>query len=116
MKRRLLVLVLLCAPVAVAAQSAYYAFEQITVAGTAIGFTTATISQGNGHAQANKAVCRLETAQIRFRVDGTAPTSSVGTLLEVGDILTLTDPVEMQQFKAIRTGSTSGLLDCSYRN
>lgn len=119
MRQRLRWIVLLAAlavPATVIAQNPAFQFEQITVAASSIGFTSATIQAGNGHPQMNKAVCRLETAQIRFRVDGTAPTSSVGTLLEVGDILTLTDPNELQQFRSIRTGATSGLLDCAYRN
>jgi hypothetical protein len=38
------------------------------------------------------ATCRLETAEIRYQVDGTAPTTTVGTLLEVGDVLTAQRP------------------------
>ncbi len=58
---------------------------------------------------------RLETAQIRFTLDGsTAPTTTVGRLLEVGEILTLESVEEMEAFAAIRTGGTSGVLDVEY--
>jgi hypothetical protein len=58
---------------------------------------------------------RLETAQIRFTLDGsTAPTTTVGRLLEVGEILELESVEEMQAFAAIRTGATSGVLDIEY--
>lgn len=64
------------------------------------------------------AVCaalRLETAQIRFTLDGTTPdTSTAGTLLEVGEMLALESRAELSAFKAIRTGSTSGVLQVEY--
>lgn len=79
-------------------------FEQITVAGSAIGVTAAIVAGMSG--------CgfRLETAQIRWRIDA-APTASVGTVLEVGDVLTLTRIEDAQRVKFIRTGTTSGLLN-----
>jgi hypothetical protein len=54
--------------------------------------------------------CRLETAQVRWRIDA-SPTASVGTPLEVGDVLTLSRLEDIQRIKFIRTGSTSGLLN-----
>jgi hypothetical protein len=58
---------------------------------------------------------RLETAQIRFTLDGsTAPTTAIGRLMEVGEILTLESIEEMEAFAAIRTGGTSGVLDIEY--
>lgn len=92
----------------------YYAFEQVTVANTAIGLTSATISQGGGHKQVVAASCRIETAEVRYRFDGTAPTSTVGALLEPGDTIVLTDAVAMKQLQFIRTGSTSATASCSY--
>lgn len=90
----------------------YVAFEQITVAGTSIGFTAAAITP-SGSPEASVAACRLETAQIRWRIDGQAPTSSVGTLLEIGDTVVISGHDSMVRFRAIRTGS-SGTLDCTY--
>ena len=82
-------------------------FETITVAGTAIGATTATAQK------ANYAVFGpLETAQVRWRDDGTAPTSTVGHLLEIGQVLTYDGPI--LGIKFIRTGGVSGTLPCSY--
>lgn len=95
----------------------YIASEQITVAATAIGFTTSKITPngGPGQAQAVTAICRLETAEIRYTNDGTTtPTSSVGTLLEIGDVLTVQGHDVLVNFKAIRTGGSSGQLDCTY--
>jgi len=53
----------------------------------------------------------LETAQIRFTLDGTAPTTSTGVLLEIGQNLTLTGSTQISNFKAIRTGVSSGVLN-----
>lgn len=91
----------------------YVAFEQITVANTAIGFTAARITPA-GFNQATLATCRLRTAQVSYTVDGTTPTTTVGTLLEVGDTLTVAGHDLLVLFRAIRTGATSGQLDCSY--
>src|SRR5688572_3988262 len=50
----------------------YVAFEQITVAGTAIGFTATLITPaGRPESNATVASCRLRTAQISFTYSGT---------------------------------------------
>lgn len=91
----------------------YIAFEQVTVANTAIGFTAGKINPA-GQNQATLAVCRLETAEIRYTLDGTTPTSSVGTLMEIGDMLAVQGNDVLRKFSAIRTGGSSGQLDCTY--
>lgn len=90
----------------------YVAFEQITVAGSSIGFTAASITP-SGLPEATIATCRLETAQIRWRIDGQAPSSTVGTQMEIGDTLVITGHDSLVRFRSIRTGS-SGQLNCTY--
>ncbi len=52
----------------------------------------------------------LETGQIRYTMDGTAPNATtIGHILDVGQPLILTHG-DIQNFKAIRTGSNSGTL------
>ncbi len=85
-----------------------YAFESVTVAASAVGLTAATYDDST------KAEITLETAQIRVRKDGTDPTSSEGHLVEVGDIIVLNSAADLATFKAIRTGSTSGVLKVTY--
>lgn len=115
MKHRLVTVALVLACSASLGAWTYIGFEQITVAGTAIGFTAAKIDgTGGAHPQATMAVCRNETAQIRYTTDGTTPTSTVGTQLEIGDWLGLTGYDQLSNFRAIRTGSTSGKLNCTY--
>lgn len=96
----------------------YIAFEQITVDNTAGGksFTAAKVEPdgSGGGRQADTAVCRLETAEIRYTTDGTTVTSAVGTLLEPNDVLTISGHDSIMRFRAIRTGGTSGQLDCTY--
>ena len=82
--------------------------QALTVDSTAGGVTLTIPSRAVG------ANCRLETAQIRFTLDGTAPTTTVGTLLEIGEILDLHGQDELNGFKAIRTGGTSGTLQVEY--
>jgi hypothetical protein len=79
-------------------------FESITVAATAVGLSSATYS--------GKQACefRLETAQVRYRFDGTDPTSAEGVLLEVGDVVSIPNIAAARQTKFIRTGATSGTL------
>jgi len=83
-------------------------YESITVADSAIGLTAAK------YLDAEHAEMTLETAQIRFRLDGTDPTSSEGHLVEVGDVITLNSAAQISDFSAIRTGSTSGVLKVTY--
>lgn len=93
----------------------FMTFEQLTV-NTAVGFTSGKIAPNGAtnDPQATLAACRLETAEIRWTIDGTTPTSSVGTLLEPGDWLTVTGFDSISRFRAIKTGATNGQLDCTY--
>lgn len=51
----------------------------------------------------------LETAQIRFRGDGTAPTTSEGQPMEIGQTIVLSES-ELAQMQFVRTGGTSGVI------
>ena len=84
------------------------AFESVTVDDTADILTAAT------YGTSKRALLTVETAQIRFRLDGTAPTSSVGHIANAGDQIVLASNGDIANFKAIRTTSTSATLRCSY--
>ena len=88
-------------------------FEQITVANTAIGFTTAKITPASGNPM-NRATCYLETAEIRYTVNGTTPTSTVGMIWAVNTEKTLVGHDVLVAFRGIRDSGTSGQLDCTY--
>ncbi len=81
-------------------------YESLTVTDTAGGLTRPS-------GAAKSYVGRVETADIRYRGDGTAPTSAEGVLLQVGDIFVLNDS-EIERTKFIRKGSTSGVIRGHY--
>lgn len=108
-----LVLFLTIATASVTEAYRYIAFEQVTIGASAIGFTALKITPV-GLPQASHGLCRLETAQIRFTYDGTTPTASVGELWEIGEERQFNGHDVLSQFLGIRTGGTSGQLDCHY--
>lgn len=91
-----------------------YAYEAITVSSTAIGFTAAKLSSAESlYGRGIKEVLvTVETNPIRFTVDGTTPTSTVGHLLNAGDIYTCNGE-DATKFLAIRTGSDAS-IKCTY--
>ncbi len=82
-------------------------FETLTVAGSSVGLAAATLD-----GQQNWAFISVETAAIRFRLDGTAPTSTVGHPANPGDTITLWDD-ELEKFRAIRSTGVSATLTIS---
>jgi len=117
--RRCLVGVLVACALVGSAYAAFYDFEQITIDATANGkgFTASKITP-NGQPLMTFAQCRLRTAEISYSwADPSKITvsSTVGTLLEVGEFLTFVSREEMTNFRAIRTGAVSGQLDCTYK-
>ncbi len=86
-------------------------FETITVAATAIGFTALKLA---ADPKIKQAILTLETASIRYRIDGTNPTSSVGHLMQAKSSLVLEGFSQLNNFKAIRTGGTSGSFSVTF--
>lgn len=112
MKRLFFVLVLLALTVPLSAQWRYVAnVPDITVAATAIGITDSYVN-GQGHVQANVGSCIVSTAEVRYTIDGTTPTSSYGYVAGIGAQIPLDGNDIVSAFRAIRTGSTSALLSC----
>ena len=86
----------------------FSAFEALTVSDSSVGFTTATF--------ANRSLVFLtcEDAAVRFRLDGTAPTSAVGHELEVGDTLELDSEHQLENVRFIRRNGVDATLQCAY--
>lgn len=57
----------------------------------------------------------VETGNVRFRTDGTAPTATEGHLLYIGDVLTIEGLTDILNFKAISTTSGTSTLRISYK-
>lgn len=81
-------------------------FQQLVVGAAAVALTLPAKSPA-----ANVVQIVVETNDVRYRDDGTAPTAAVGVLLKVGSILTYDGPLGAIQFIQVTAGAT---LDCAY--
>lgn len=108
-KVRRLLLVAMVLALAVCVQADVVTYESITVAASSIGFTSTTITP-LGLPQKERCVGRLETGEIRYRVDGTDPTTTEGILVEPLEVIEITRHEFLFKFRAIRTTATSGTL------
>lgn len=94
-----------------------YEYEDLTVDNTAGGvfLAVAKVKPGEGVLKdAQRIIMTLETAAIRYTTDGTAPTTTLGHLLNSGAILVLLGEPTISNFRAIRTGGSSGTFRCTY--
>ena len=83
-------------------------FETLTISTAAVAITAGIIDQHH-----DDALITVETAAVRFRIDGTAPTATVGHILNPGDTLGLRGMGEMSKFQAIRKDGTDATLQVS---
>lgn len=90
-------------------QPAFTARETLTVAGTAVPLTATVYTSLHRHA-----FITVETAPIRFTVEGTTPTAALGHLANPGDIITLKNQDQIRKFQATRLTGTSATLMVSY--
>ena len=90
-----------------------FAFEQITVSTTAIGFTAATAFP-TGQRGAIMAVFTVETADVRFRVDGPDPTATVGDRISAGNPGTACGEENIRRTKFIREDGTDATISVHY--
>ena len=83
-------------------------FEQLTAIGaTAKGLASIP-------ANADKAIMTVENATLRYRDDGTDPTADIGLRVFRAGTIILNSRDSIDNFKAIRTGSASSEVNCSY--
>jgi hypothetical protein len=89
-----------------------YDYESIIVADSAVGLTSSKL---NTTLKPKRAFISLETAQVRYRYDGSNPTDIEGHILNpVVNYLVVEGYHNLVNFKAIRTGATSGTLRVTY--
>lgn len=86
----------------------YSAYEAITVSSAVASLTAATILGKES------AVITVETAVVRFRLDGTDPSATEGHVLAVDDVLELDSSESLAKVRFIRRNGTSATLRCSY--
>lgn len=89
-----------------------FAFEQITVSSTAVGFTTATFAP-SGSGKADMAVVDVETNAIRYRADGLNPTAAVGSPIAASGSFTVCGQASIQVVRFIRQ-TADATLDVHY--
>lgn len=84
-------------------------YEAVTIAGASTSLTSGT------YGRSRSALCRLETAPIRYTIDGsTTPTDTVGIIVYPLEWIILESANDIRNFRGIRTTSTSGSLKCFY--
>lgn len=91
-----------------------FASEKITVSTSALPFT-ASVYAPAGVPKAFVAVFTTETDTLRFQLDGTVPTSSVGMQVVAGSSVTVCQG-SIPKFKAIRSGSSDVPINVTYFN
>ncbi len=94
-----------------------YKFETLTVSTVAVPFTATTIYNLQPFVKLS-AFVTIEGNNIRYRFDGTAPTSTVGHLGSVGETITFDKIDDIMNFKAIKDSLSAGdsTLTVSYKN
>lgn len=83
-------------------------FEVIAFSTTALPLSPATYAGATG------ATLTVESADLRYRIDGQAPTATVGHLVTSGNDLVLTSLDAIQKFQAIRDAATDVDVTITY--
>ncbi len=87
-------------------------FETLTIADSVKTLTSSVYSPSGN--TASRALITAEGGDFRYKVDGNNPTTTDGHLVEAGDVLEFDELVCIENFKAIRTGATSGKISVTY--
>lgn len=98
------------------------AYEKITATTASVGFTAAkvTLDQGTGLKYAKAALITVETAAVRFTLDGTTPvvtatSNGTGHLMNAGDSYVIRGWGNIQRFRAINAVASSGsIIFCTF--
>lgn len=111
MLRQLVIVVTMCVASMPVGHAQTATYEAITVSTVAVGVASATYGNPATTGQRLR-MCsvRVETAAIRFRLDGTNPTSSVGTPMSADDVLDITNTGVMADLKFIRSGGSDATV------
>jgi hypothetical protein len=94
--------------------------ETITIDNTSggVGFTAATIKPTSGDFKGVKATLAIVqsegSGQIRYTDDGTAPTTSVGTIINPYEEFPVVGSTNITKFRAIRMGGVNGTINVAY--
>jgi hypothetical protein len=80
-------------------------YERLVVSTSAVAIAPITL--------VGMSICnaRLEGAAIRWRIDGTNPTTVIGTPMNVNDTLPILNILDAQSIRFIRSGAQNGILN-----
>ena len=82
-------------------------FEMVTVSDSAIGITSTVMDDGF---LPQVALIKVEDQPIRWTMDGTTPTTTVGHAAVAGDEIELISRDQVVKFRAIKSGATDAVL------
>jgi hypothetical protein len=68
----------------------------------------------HGREKANEATLFVAGGNIKYRVDGGAPSTTIGIDAFDGDVIELEGFNDIKMFKAIRSGAVDATLACDY--
>ena len=92
--------------------------ESLTLASTVTPtvFTSAYVTAAGQYAnkECKEAFCTLETANIRYTLDGTTPSTQIGHLLAANASLIIKHPADIKNFQAMKV-SSDATLKVTYR-
>lgn len=92
-----------------------FAFEQISVSTTSVGFTAGTVSpDASLGGRAIAAHVQVEGAAIRYRVDDSDPSATVGTFAEPGDDFWVWGQRDVDNIEFIRRDGVDATLNVHY--
>lgn len=89
-------------------------YESLTIAGTAVPFTTAKVaptSSSSGYASTKAVLAHVsvETDSIRYRIDGHDPTASEGHLIPANTSFWVQGITSIENFRAIKVTNNATL-------
>lgn len=86
-----------------------YAFETITVSNAVKTLTASKYGDS-----VKRAVITIQNAQLRYNYNGSTPTATVGHAVNPFDVIVLIGTSNIQNFKAIRKGTTDSVISVTY--
>lgn len=86
-------------------------FEALTVSTAAVAITSTTIRPAGAPFQNNFCTAYVGGANVRFRFDGTDPTTSVGAIASDGDTISIDNTEQATAIRFIRDGGSDATLE-----
>lgn len=85
-------------------------FEALAVtSGAAVSLTSTKVQAATNNVKRQYALITVEDNSVRWRADGTAPTTTVGHLAPAGTTIKLDSYAQLLNFKAIATAGAANL-------